>query len=56
MSKVIIEAEKSVDNIHNDFLNDGLNSRDIEKKILIKHSITIAEELQAKAIIILTKT
>jgi len=56
MSKVIIEAEKSVNNIHNDFLNDGLNSRDIEKKILIKHSITIAEEIQAKAIIILTKT
>lgn len=56
MSKVIIETEKSVNNCHKDFSNDGLNSRDIEKKTLIKHSISIAEELNAKAIIILTKT
>lgn len=56
MSKVIVETEKSINNDHKDFSNDGLNSRDIEKKILIKHAISIAEELDAKAIIILTKT
>lgn len=56
MSKVIIETEKSIQNPHNNFCNAGLNSRDIEKKALIRHSISIAEELGAKAIIILTKT
>lgn len=56
MSKVIIETEKSIQNPHNNFCNQGLNSRDIEKKALIRHSISIAEELDAKAIIILTKT
>lgn len=56
MTKVIMETEKSILNIHNDFSNDGLTTRDIEKKSLIKHAISIAEELDAKAIIILTKT
>lgn len=56
MTKVIVETEKSILNVHNDFSNDGLNLRDIEKKSLIKHSISIAEELNAKAIVILTKT
>lgn len=56
MAKVIIETEKWVQNIHNDFSNNGLTTRDIEKKSLIKHAISIAEELDAKAIIILTKT
>lgn len=56
MTKVIMETEKSILNIHNDFSNDGLTIRDIEKKSLIKHAISIAEELDAKAIIILTKT
>ncbi len=56
MAKVIIETEKWVQNIHNEFSNNGLNTRDIEKKSLIKHAISIAEELDAKAIIILTKT
>jgi pyruvate kinase len=56
MTKVIMETEKSILNIHNDFSNDGLTIRDIEKKSLIKHAISIAEELDAKTIIILTKT
>ena len=56
MAKVIIETEKWVQNIHNEFSNNGLTTRDIEKKSLIKHAISIAEELDAKAIIILTKT
>lgn len=56
MTKVIIETEKSLSNTHHDFSNDWLNTRDIEKKSLIKHAISIAEELDAKAIIILTKT
>ncbi len=56
MTKVIIETEKWVQNIHSEFSNNGLNTRDIEKKSLIKHAISIAEELDAKAIIILTKT
>lgn len=56
MSKVIIETEKSIKNSHNDYSNSWLNSRDIEKKVLIKHAISVAEELNAKSIIILTKT
>lgn len=56
MTSVIIEAEKNIIHTHNDFSNEWLNNRDIEKKALIKHAIWIAEELNAKAIIILTKT
>lgn len=56
MSMVIDEAEKNVKREKIDFSNNWLNSRDIEKKVLIKHAIAISEELDAKAIIILTKT
>lgn len=56
MTSIIKEAEKNIINTHSDFSNEWLNNRDIEKKSLIKHSIWIAEELNAKAIIILTKS
>ncbi len=55
MNAVIQEAEKSLVNTHNDFSNGCLTLRDREKKSLIKHSLMIADELQAQAIIIMTK-
>lgn len=56
MTSVIKEAEKNIKNQHKDFSNDWLNSRDIEKKVLIKNWMSIWEELNAKAIVILTKS
>lgn len=56
MSLVINEAEEYIKRETIDFSNNWLNNRDIEKKVLIKHAIAISEELEAKSIIILTKT
>lgn len=56
MNMVICEAEKDLQWNTFEFTNDGLNQREIEKKTLIKHSLSISRELDAKAIIILTKT
>jgi len=56
MTKIIIEAEKTVEYKHKDFSNIWLSPRDIEKKLLIKSWIYIWEKLDAKALIIFTKT
>lgn len=56
MTKIIIEAEKTVEYKHEDFSNVWLSSRDIEKKLLIKSWIYIWEKLEAEALIIFTKT
>ncbi|MDD3302886.1 MAG: pyruvate kinase, partial [Candidatus Gracilibacteria bacterium] len=56
MTKVINEAEKYVTYIHGDYLNYGLRESDIEKKLLIRSGIFIGEDLNAKALIVLTKT
>lgn len=56
MSKIIIEAEKNTKYEHTDYSDDGLNDRDIEKKLLIKHGMSVAESLDAKWMIVLTKT
>jgi pyruvate kinase len=56
MTKIIREAEKNVSHAHDNFSNDWLSKRDIEKKALIRSAVFIGEELKAKAIIILTKT
>ncbi len=56
MSKIITEAEKFAEYEHKDSLDYWLNSRDIEKKLLIKSWIYIWEKLDVKCLIIFTKT
>jgi pyruvate kinase len=56
MTKIIKEAEKNQKHAHEDYSNDWLNKRDIEKKLLIRSAVFIWEDLKAKAIIILTKS
>lgn len=56
MTKIIVEAEKNTDYQHIDYSDEGLNQRDIEKKLLIKHGIEIAEKLDLVWMIVLTKT
>lgn len=56
MTSVIKEWEKQYVYKHHDYLNDGLNSRDIEKKMLIKSAIFMADELNIDSILVFTKT
>lgn len=56
MTNIILEAEKNLSNKYLDYSNIWLSSRNIEKKILIKHWLIIWETLWIKALIILTKT
>lgn len=56
MKNVIEEAEKQIVYKHYDFSNNGLNQRNIEKKLLIKSAMFMAEELEINAILIFTKT
>ncbi len=56
MTSLIQEAEKNVEYLHESYKNKNLCQRDLEKKLLIKSWIFIWEELNAKALIILTKT
>lgn len=56
MVKVTKEAEKYITYIHDDYSNEWLRDTDIEKKLLIKSGIFIWEDLNAKALIVLTKT
>ncbi|MDD2487089.1 MAG: pyruvate kinase [Candidatus Gracilibacteria bacterium] len=56
MKNVIVEAEKQIIYKHNDFLNNGLSQRNIEKKLLIKSALFMADELNVDAILIFTRT
>jgi len=56
MVKVTKEAEKFSSYSHRDYSNEWLSERDIEKKLLIKSGIFTWEELEAKALVILTKS
>lgn len=56
MTKIIREAEKNIKHKHEDYSNNWLSKRDIEKKSLIKSAIFVWEELKANSIILLTKT
>lgn len=56
MSSTILEAEKNIAALHRDFSADGLTSRDIEKKALIKSAIYSAEELGVAGLFIFTKS
>ncbi len=56
MTSIIVEAEKHIEYNHESFSSKWLSERDIEKKLLIKSWIYIGEELEANALVILTKT
>lgn len=56
MVKISEEAENYLSDTHEDYSNEWLCERDIEKKILIKNWIFTWEELNASALLILTKT
>lgn len=56
MTQVILESEKMIEYTHSDFSSKWLNHRDIEKMLLIKSAIEIWEKLNAKAIVIFTKS
>nr|MDD3720453.1 pyruvate kinase [Candidatus Gracilibacteria bacterium] len=56
MVKVAREAENYLKHSHRDYSNEGLCERDIEKKLLIKSGIYTGEELNANALVILTKS
>lgn len=56
MVKVTKEAENYITYNHADYSNDWLRQSDIEKKLLIRSGIFIWEDLNAKALIVLTKT
>jgi pyruvate kinase len=56
MSATVKEAEINIDILHWDFSQEGLTSRDIEKKALIKSAIYAGEELWVQALFIFTKS
>lgn len=56
MSKVIQEAEKSIEYTPCEYSNYWLRETDIEKKLLIKSWIYLGEDIKAKALIVFTKT
>ncbi|MDD2892230.1 MAG: pyruvate kinase [Candidatus Gracilibacteria bacterium] len=56
MTAVINEAETTMMYQHEDFSNDGLCIRDIEKKHLIKNALVTSESLDVRAVLIFTKS
>ncbi len=56
MSATIDEAEGNIAPQHQEFSQEGLTSRDIEKKALIKSAIYTGEELWVRALFIFTKS
>lgn len=56
MEATICEAEANIVPKHEEFSNEGLTSRDIEKKSLIKSAIYAGEELWVQALFIFTKS
>lgn len=56
MTAVINEAEKNMVYAHEDFSDDGLCIRDIEKKQLIKNALIMSESLDVRAVLIFTKS
>lgn len=56
MTAVINEAEANMVYEHKDFSDEGLSSRDIEKKYLIKNALITSDMLDVRAILIFTKS
>lgn len=56
MTAVIREAEANMVYEHKDFSEEGLCSRDIEKKHLIKNALMTSDALDVRAVLIFTKS
>lgn len=56
MKQVIAHAEENVHYTHTDFAPRDATSRDLEKQQLIKNALYLSEDLDAKAVIVFTKT
>lgn len=56
MTAVIQEAETNTQYSHEDFSDEGLCARDIEKKYLIKNALVMSESLDVRAVLIFTKS
>ena len=56
MNKVIIEAEEELEHKHHPYSNDGLTQRDIEKKLLIRSALEVAEDMEIDTVILFTKS
>lgn len=56
MTKIITEAEIYNTYDYEEFIEESLNQRDIQKKVLLKYAIKTAEDVWAKAVIVFTKT
>ncbi|NDK19644.1 pyruvate kinase [Candidatus Gracilibacteria bacterium] len=56
MTAVINEAEANMIYEHKDFSDEGLCTRDIEKKHLIKNALITSESINARVVLIFTKS
>jgi pyruvate kinase len=56
MSKVIQEAEESLEHKHHEYSNTWLTTRDIEKKMLIRSALHIADDLGIEHILLFTRS
>ena len=56
MKKIALEAESTLEYKHEDYTGVELSERDEEKKSLIKAAIQVADSLNAKGVILFTKT
>lgn len=56
MKQVIAHAEENVHYSHVDFTPRNATSRDLEKQQLIKNALYLSEDLDAKAVIVFTKS
>lgn len=55
MTRIIIEAEKYNTYAYEDFTDNTLSKRNLEKKVILKHALMTAEEVWAKTLVIFTK-
>lgn len=56
MTGVIQSAEANITYDHEDFSNDGLTPRDIEKKYLLRAALELGETLDVKCLLVFTKS
>jgi pyruvate kinase len=56
MKKIILQAESSIEYLHEDFEHKNFTESDLDKKHLIKSAVHIAEQHNVAAIVLFTKT
>lgn len=55
MTKVIIEAEKNIQRQEIPFTNNELGKKGLQKKVMVKHALKVAQDIDAKALLIFTQ-